>query len=61
MMSRLTVSPVDVTLSGTDIRGDPLADQRVTVTPREDHPFGPQCPSVLIVEVTFDSAGLHAG
>jgi hypothetical protein len=60
MMPRLTTSPVDVTLSGADLRGDPLGDQRVTVTPREDHPFGPQCPSVLIVEVTFDAAGLRA-
>jgi hypothetical protein len=60
MMTRLTESPIDLTLTGSDVRGVPLGDQRAIITPREAYPFGRQCPRVLIAEATFDAEGLRA-
>ncbi|WP_138417260.1 hypothetical protein [Sinomonas gamaensis] len=59
LMRSLTESPIDLTLTGTDASGEPIGTQQARFTPRVEHPWGPQCPSTLIAEVTFDVGSLR--
>ncbi|WP_433875679.1 hypothetical protein [Sinomonas atrocyanea] len=58
-MKKLTESPIDLTISGMDSTGRSVSQYGLQFTPRVEHPWGDQCPLVVVASVTLDSAGLH--
>lgn len=58
-MRKLTESPIDLTISGVDSAGHTVGQYRLQFAPRVEHPWGADCPLVVIATVTLDRTGLH--
>jgi hypothetical protein len=57
----LTDHPLDVTVTGRDVQGTPIATSRAQLQPVTAYPHGRQCGGPTTAVATLDDAGLHAG
>lgn len=57
----LTDHPLDVTVTGRDVHGLPIAASRARLQPVTAYPHGRQCGGPTTAEATLGNAGLHAG
>lgn len=60
MLDRLTESPIDASVGGTDASGLPLPVRTLAFTPRVAYPYGQQCGRFISAGVLLDADGLRA-
>jgi hypothetical protein len=60
MLDRLTESPIEASVGGTDASGLPLPVRTLTFTPRVAYPYGEQCGRFISAGVLLDADGLRA-
>ncbi len=60
MLDRLTESPIEASVGGTDASGLPLPVRTLAFTPRVAYPYGEQCGRFISAGVLLDADGLRA-